>query len=103
MEAYAVLRPDSPFHIIFPEGKAPILPGANCGLRSIQLNDAETYMIDMNRMTEEQVKDFAKVVAKATDSLVANVLDFLMHEKRFPIRASQVESVEGLFPLRMVV
>jgi hypothetical protein len=102
--AFAVLKDDSPFRVIFTDGKAPIFPIGTMEAELAGTSENKVYMIDVNRLEASQVEQLAEALAKQCNGPKDEALNFLMTERRLPIRVSQVQSTEGLgISLRMVV
>lgn len=95
-EAFAVLKKDSPFYGLFEGGRAPICP-LGPELASLKGSaEISVYMLDVNRMTTVQVEQLAETVARVFHSSKDEVQGFLTQERKLPIRASQVETLEGM-------
>jgi hypothetical protein len=93
--SFAVLKKESLFYSLFPEGRVPIFPLGAEGV---------VYMMDVTRCTPDQITAVAEAVAKTLGGTPDEVKDFLMTDRRMPIRMSQVERVEDLgVDMRMMV
>jgi hypothetical protein len=93
-DCFAHLKDTSPFHGLFPRGKAPIV--SFIAQRAL-LNDIgmqPVYFLDVERCSPEQLEGVAKLVASLLGGAVEEVLE-QVRTHGMPIRESEVSFTSG--------
>lgn len=106
-DAFAILKPESPFYSLFPEGRVPITKQTAVSPAKVVLEgstETEVYYLENGRCTRDQVKRIVAVMSQTFNVDPAEVMNSIDAGIRVPIRKSQVDQVEGAgIDLRMVL
>lgn len=87
------LNPDSAFYEVFPpDGKAPVKSVVPVGVSLIGSDEKLAYMLDVDRITDEQKNQIATICAAAAGTVEAEALQ-QMATIGMPIRKSQTSGV----------
>lgn len=90
---YAHLVTESPFHGVFPHGKAPICSVLHSQVELEGDPETEVYFLDWNACTAEQRYRVAELVAQQCQGTRQDVVAAMESGIPLPIRLSQVSCV----------
>mgnify|MGYP001293375755 CR=1 FL=1 len=97
MERFVILKKESAFYGLFPEGKVPItdLFGPTQGKAIGDDTANEFYMCDVSKLSEYQIESIADLISVMSNSPKDEIIGYMKKEMKLPIRAHQVESTSG--------
>jgi hypothetical protein len=94
MKNYALLKEDSPFYDLFPNGLVPIkniLVPSRVELEGSA--EREAYLVNLEALTQEQVETIAYRLALLAQEVNVDLVRKEIVERGLPLRASQVRLV----------
>jgi hypothetical protein len=103
-DGFVILKKDSPFYEIFPNGEVPVMEFLIPQIVRLEdRGEEEAYMLDVERCETEQLAEIARTVAAKFSADPSDVMSQILRDG-LPIRASQVEMpyVDAV-DLRMII